>query len=370
MGIQGGQAVPVVNDQIPTIAVIQVLNQNHRATGGCIHIGAGGYREVNTPVVTTAGVVGIPGRNGAAVRRIAQPTVAGAVRTADAAGAVRTGGGNGGADIVLHLLQLLLIRLNGFLILGALLGELAHLGIALCGLAVQIRLGGRNIVNILLEGSFVRLQALFVRVQLVAFFLQLLLLRLDLLHLLHQAVQGGAVLLRDGLDHLRPGQKTGQVRAGEQHVQSGGTAADIHSPQPLTILGVCSVKFLLLLVNLTLGLLNIRSGFFNLRLGGVNLRLQGGLVALQIGDLVLQQAYFFLQGVDIFLRIFLLLGQAVQLALGAVDSGLNFAFFALQLRAGLSLCHKGGAYPGGQHQHKTAKQAKQPPQPNFGFRLH
>ena len=244
------------------------------------------------------------------------------------------------------------------------------MGIALCGLAVQIRLGGRNIVNILLEGSFVRLQALFVRVQLVAFFLQLLLLRLDLLHLLHQAVQGGAVLLRDGLDHLRPGQKTGQVRAGEQHFQSRGTAADIHSPQPLTILGVCSVKFLLLLVNLTLGLLNIRGGFFNLRLSGVNLRLQGGLVALQIGDLVLQQAYFFLQGVDIFLRIFLLFGQAVQLALGAVDSGLNFALFALQLRAGLSLCHKGGAYPGGQHQHKAAKQAKQPPQPNFGFRLH
>ena len=63
MGIQGGQAVPVVNDQIPTVAVIQVLNQNHRAAGRCIHIGAGGYREVNTPVVTTAGVVGIPGRN-------------------------------------------------------------------------------------------------------------------------------------------------------------------------------------------------------------------------------------------------------------------------------------------------------------------
>ena len=40
-------------------------------------------------------------------------------------------GGNGGADIILNLLQLLLIRLNGFLILGALLGELAHLGLSL-----------------------------------------------------------------------------------------------------------------------------------------------------------------------------------------------------------------------------------------------
>ena len=311
VGVEGGDAVVVLDHHIVPVGVV-VGGDGHHAAPGRQDLGAAGSGDVSAGVVARPAGDGVDTGSEDRCNGVVSghwPLPAGAGIKADL-----SGGDEGlelllddlGVDAVglrlqlgLRLLQLGLVRLDA-------LNELVHLRL----LGVQVALLPLQLVLLgLLVG---------------AGGLQALLLALELLTGGRQLIHDLIVVVHDLADHGGPVQQVGKVGSAKQDVPVGDGPHLLHHPHPLAEEGV-----LLLLLGLGLGHLGLLLSDELVVLGN------GGADAVDaLGesvDLLLQQALLLQRLVLVVLDAVQLLPQGVDLVVQIGHLGLSRVDLGLEL---------------------------------------